>query len=57
LVNESGGDLTGKMIGHQSSGDMVTLSQANALLIIPSGVKSVRSGEEVKAWSLVEDIW
>jgi molybdopterin molybdotransferase len=57
LVTEDGGALTGKMVEHQSSGDMVTLSRANTLLIIPSGVKSVRSGEKVKAWSIVEDIW
>jgi molybdopterin biosynthesis enzyme len=31
---------------------MLSLVQANALLIIPSGVKSVPPGKEVEAWLL-----
>jgi molybdopterin molybdotransferase len=38
--------------GHQGSGNLLALTRANALLIIPSGVKSVPPGEEVIAWLL-----
>ncbi len=57
FISDERGILVAKLIGHQGSGDIYSLGQANTLLIIPSGVKSVRSGEEVKAWSLVEDSW
>lgn len=36
-----------KPLGHQGSGNLVGLSQSNALLIMPSGVKSLPSGSEV----------
>jgi len=54
VVSEENGIRVGELIGHQGSGNIYSLGQANTLLIIPSGVKSVRSGEEVKAWSLGE---
>ncbi len=57
VVSDVNGTLVGKILGHQGSGDIFSLGHANALLIIPSGVKSVRSGEEVRAWSLVEESW
>ncbi len=57
FVTQDRGTLVGKLVGHQDSGDIFSLSQANTLLIIPSGVKSVRSGEEVSAWSIVDDNW
>jgi molybdopterin molybdotransferase len=53
-VYEDNGIRVGALLGHQGSGDIYSLAQANTLLIIPSGVKSVRSGEVVKAWSLGE---
>ncbi|MBN2117066.1 MAG: molybdopterin molybdotransferase MoeA [Anaerolineales bacterium] len=39
-------DLT----GHQGSGNLHSLVQANALLIIPAGVKCVPAGQELQAW-------
>ncbi|MBE0409602.1 MAG: molybdopterin molybdotransferase MoeA [Anaerolineales bacterium] len=44
-----------RLTGHQGSGNLLSLVQANALLIIPSGVKSLPIGSEVKAW-LLEDV-
>jgi molybdopterin molybdotransferase len=38
------------LVGHQGSGNLRALSEANALLIIPSGVKSLPAGSEVDAW-------
>jgi len=34
--------------------DLFSLVQANALLLIPSGVKSLPSGAQVDAWLLEE---
>jgi molybdopterin molybdotransferase len=47
---ESG--LIAKLTGHQGSGNLLSLIQANALLIIPAGVKCVPAGREVDAWLL-----
>lgn len=38
------------LTGHQGSGNLHSLVQANALLIIPAGVKCVPAGQEVEAW-------
>ena len=39
---------------HQGSGNLFSLVQANALLIVPSGVKSLPSGAQVKILMLTE---
>ncbi len=39
-----------RLTGHQGSGNLLSLVQANALLIIPAGVKSRPAGQEVDAW-------
>ena len=39
-----------RLTGHQGSGNLHSLVQANALLIIPAGVKCVPAGQEVDAW-------
>jgi molybdopterin molybdotransferase len=44
------GGYTARLTGHQGSGNLHSLVQANALLIIPAGVKCVPAGEEVQAW-------
>lgn len=41
------GRKTARLTGHQGSGNLKSLVDANALLIIPSGVKSVAAGEPV----------
>lgn len=42
------------LTGGQESGNLYSLVQANALLIVSSGVKSLPSGSEVEAWILDE---
>ena len=51
-VHEENGGYTARLSGHQGSGNLYSLVQANALLIIPAGVKCVPAGEEVYAWLL-----
>ncbi len=46
---ENGGWLA-HLAGHQGSGNLYSLVQANALLIIPAGVKCVPAGQELEAW-------
>ncbi len=53
-VSHQNGLLVAHLTGHQGSGNLFSLVQANALLIIPSGVKSCPPGSEVEAW-LLED--
>jgi molybdopterin molybdotransferase len=52
IVTSENGTLTARLTGHQASSNMLSLVRANALLIIPSGVKSVPLGQEVNAWLL-----
>jgi len=52
LVSQQDGRYVAKLTGHQGSGNLFSLVQANALLIIPSGVKSCPPGSEVEAWLL-----
>jgi len=51
-VHEEDGILSARLSGHQGSGNLLSIVQANALLIIPSGVKSLAAGKEVDAWLL-----
>jgi molybdopterin molybdotransferase len=44
------GNFVASLTGHQGSGNLHSLVQANALLIIPAGVKCVPAGQEVDAW-------
>jgi len=52
LLQEHDGVMLAKLTGHQGSGNLLSLVQANALLIIPAGVKCVPAGQEVEAWLL-----
>jgi len=52
VVTKEGIHQVARLTGHQVSSNLLSLVQANALLIIPSGVKSVPLGEEVDAWLL-----
>ncbi|UCD98798.1 MAG: molybdopterin molybdotransferase MoeA [Chloroflexota bacterium] len=56
LVEEKDGVKEARLTGHQGSGNLLSLVQANALLIIPSGVKSLPSGEIVDAW-MINSTW
>jgi molybdopterin molybdotransferase len=52
VVTQENGTSIARLTGHQGSGNLYSLVQANALLIIPSGVKSCPLGTEVDAWLL-----
>ncbi|HIE24569.1 MAG TPA: molybdopterin molybdotransferase MoeA, partial [Anaerolineales bacterium] len=51
-VSRKNGQLYARLTGHQGSGNLFSMVQANALLIIPAGVKSLKKGAEAKAWLL-----
>ena len=51
-LREEDGSLVAYLSGHQGSANMPALVRANALLIIPAGVKSAPAGWEVEAWLL-----
>lgn len=46
------GQQVARLTGHQGSGNLLSLVQADALLIIPAGVKCVPAGQEVDAYLL-----
>ena len=50
------GHIVATQTGHQGSGNIYSLVQANALLIVPSGVKSLPVGAEVFAWLLTNEL-
>jgi len=52
LVMFVNGTWKAKLTGHQGSGNLRSLVQANALLLIPSGVKFLPVGAEAEAWLL-----
>jgi len=52
ILREEDGQIIAKLTGHQGSGNLLSLVHANALLIIPAGVKCVPAGQEVDAWLL-----
>jgi molybdopterin molybdotransferase len=54
IVKRKEGSLVARLTGHQGSGNLRSLVQANALLVIPSAVKSLPAGAEVDAWLLGE---
>ncbi|GAB4499485.1 MAG: molybdopterin molybdotransferase MoeA [Anaerolineales bacterium] len=48
-IRTENGVLSAALTGHQGSGNLLSLVQADALLIIPAGVKCVPAGSEVDA--------
>jgi len=52
IIKYDNGEWLAQLTGHQGSGNLLSLVQANALLIIPPGVKSLAPGAEVDAWLL-----
>jgi molybdopterin molybdotransferase len=52
VVTEENGTLVARLTGHQGSGNLLSLVQANALLIVPSGVKSLPANAEAEVWML-----
>ncbi|MDP1779605.1 MAG: hypothetical protein Q8K73_04980, partial [Anaerolineales bacterium] len=49
---ENGVLIVSLTTSHQGSGNLLSLVQADALLIIPAGVKCVPAGQEVEAYLL-----
>jgi molybdopterin molybdotransferase len=52
VVENRDGKWLARLTGHQGSGNLRSLVQANAILLIPSGVKSLPIGAGVDAWLL-----
>ncbi|WP_054521021.1 molybdopterin molybdotransferase MoeA [Thermanaerothrix daxensis] len=52
IVRHETGKRLVRLAGHQGSGNLYGLVQANALLIVPAGVKSLAKGSEVDIWPL-----
>ena len=52
VVTEENGKRIARLTGHQGSGNIFSLVRANALLILPSGVKSLPASSEIELWPL-----
>ncbi len=52
IVSGSVNDLSVKLTGHQGSGNLFSLVEANGIMIIPEGVKQLTYGDEVEVWPL-----
>ncbi|MFN2216448.1 MAG: gephyrin-like molybdotransferase Glp [Anaerolineales bacterium] len=52
IVVMDNGAWKAKLTGHQGSGNLHSLTSANALLILPSGVKSLPAGSPIDCWFL-----
>ncbi len=52
IVSQENGRLAARLTGHQGSGNIFSLVRANALLIVPSGVKSLPASSEVEIWPI-----
>ncbi len=50
VVTREGDDWVARLAGHQGSGNLHSLVRANALLILPAGVKALPEGAEAEAW-------
>ena len=52
IVSQEDGHLVARLTGHQGSGNIFSLVRANALLIVPSGVKSLPANSDVEIWPI-----
>ncbi len=52
VVGTREGGATARLTGHQGSGNLLSLVEANALLLIPAGVKSLPIGSRAEVWML-----
>jgi molybdopterin molybdotransferase len=52
ITYQENGRLQVRLTGSQSSGNSLSLVRANALLIVPSGVKSLPANSEVEIWPI-----
>lgn len=56
IVNEQNDQLIAHLTGHQGSGNLHSLVQSNALLIVPSEVKFLPAESELYAWIIGSDL-
>ena len=56
IIRNENGVMHACLTGHQGSGNLFSLIQANALLIVPAGVKRLETGEKIEAWVLDNDL-
>lgn len=54
-IYKEGDEWKAVLTGHQGSGNLYSIVNANALLIVPAGVKSLPAGNEVIVWLLNQD--
>ena len=52
IINREDNRLFARLTGHQGSGNLYSLVQANGLIIVPAGVTSVPAGTQVDVWPL-----
>jgi molybdopterin molybdotransferase len=52
VISQENGRLVARLTGSQSSGNIFSLVRANALLIVPSGVKSLPANSDVEIWPI-----
>jgi molybdopterin molybdotransferase len=52
IVSQENGRLVARLTGAQGSGNIFSLVRANALLIVPSGVKSLPANSDVEIWPI-----
>jgi molybdopterin molybdotransferase len=56
FIRKEDGVYHARLTGHQGSGNLFSLVQANALLIVPGGMNHIAAGQTVSAWSLDPDL-
>ncbi len=52
IIRNEKGQFLARLTGHQGAGNIFSMVRANALLIVPAGIKSLPKGAEVNAWLL-----
>ena len=52
IVEPGASGASARLTGHQGSGNLFSLVEANALLLVPAGVKSLPIGSRAEAWML-----
>jgi molybdopterin molybdotransferase len=52
VISQENGRLVARLTGAQGSGNIFSLVRANALLIVPSGVKSLPANSDVEIWPI-----
>ncbi len=52
IVEQRPEGASARLTGHQGSGNLFSLVEANALLLVPAGVKSLAVGSQAEAWLL-----